>query len=316
MAAPTIDALLTDLAEGGATGALRVGKEGTLFLDRGRVSYAECAVTPGVEDLLAASGRIAAGGIRGARQTAGPGGGGDLLVRRGVLSRGELQFCVLGATLDAAFFLLRPSSARPRFKDGEAHWLGSHWFFTVSGLFRECARRRARLERAWPSPALDALPVVPVRRPPGARVVLTSLQWELLVAADAQATPADLARRLGRPMYGVLLAVRELAAAGLLASPDEPADGESPDPPAGSAAPATPAGASGASGASETVALARRTPGATKAQRDRAGQANQADRPAGSTRQGAGPGALPSVTGDASDVELLIRLRDALEALR
>lgn len=276
MAAPTLDAVLTGLAHDEATGSLRVGKDGTVYLARGRVSYVECAATPGVEELLGASGRITASGVRHARQEAGQGDGGALLVSKGVLSRGELEFCVLSATLDAAFFLLRPflfqgRTARTRFREGDGHWLGVHWYFDVPGLLGECARRRARLERAWPSDELDARAVTPLRRIPGTHALLTRSQWELLLAADSTATPIELARRLGRPAYSTLLAVRELASAGLVLTGD----------------PAAPA-------------LPRRTP------RPPAGRAE--DRPPGTE-------GLPQVNADATDVNLLLRLRDALEAL-
>ncbi|MBO4272929.1 MarR family transcriptional regulator [Microbispora triticiradicis] len=267
MAAPTLDTVLTGLAHGEATGSLRVGKDGTVYLTRGRVSYVECAATPGVEDLLGASDRITASGVRHARQEAGRSDGGALLVSKGVLSRGELEFCVLSATLDAAFFLLRPflfqgRTARTRFREGDGHWLGVHWYFDVPGLLGECARRRARLERAWPSDELDTRAVTPLRRIPGTHALLTPLQWELLLAADSTATPVELARRLGHPAYSTLLAVRELAAAGLLAT-DRAAPDEQPD------------------------ELPRRTPR---------------------------PPAVP-VADAVTDVNLLLRVRDALEAL-
>ncbi|GII56713.1 hypothetical protein Pth03_51020 [Planotetraspora thailandica] len=267
MAPPTLDAVLTGLARDNATGSVRVGKEGTVYLTRGRVSYAESATTPGIEELLTASGRITATGVRGVRQASGPeADGGDLLVNKGVLSRGELEFSALGATLDASFFLLRSGAPRCRFKDGDTHWLGAHWFFDIPGLFRECERRTEQLERTWPSAELDDRPVVPVERLGGGHVLLTAHQWELLVAADSTATPVDLARRLGRPAYATLLAVRELAAAGLLAVQAE-VD-----------APALPK--------RKAAGPARDTPA-----RPRPPQA------------------------DPTDVNLLIRLRDALEAL-
>ncbi|MEV0973116.1 hypothetical protein [Microtetraspora glauca] len=292
MATSTLDSVLAGLAQDKATGSLRVGRNGTIFLTRGRVSYAECTGTPNVEELLTASGRISASAVRKARQVVSadpdPVNGGDLLVGKGVLTRGELEFCVLGATLDASFFLLDTAldttGARPgprsRFRDGERHWLGTHWFFDVPGLFRECRRRKARLDRAWPSTELDTQPVIPVRRIPGRHVVLTAVQWEVLLGADTTATPAELARRLGRPAYSTLLAVRELGAAGLLATRVEPA---APSPPT----------------------LPRRG--------DRSG-------PRAELRPGSGQDAaepyLPQVSADPTDVNLLIRLRDALEALQ
>nr|BFE82706.1 hypothetical protein GCM10020093_053070 [Planobispora longispora] len=90
-------------------------------------------------------------------------------------------------------------------------------------------------------PELDALPVVPIGRIPAQRVLLTSLQWEVLVGADCTATPADLARKLGRPAYSVLLAVRQLAAAGLLRTPEHDRESAPATPPAAPRpAPATP----------------------------------------------------------------------------
>ncbi|NAS24928.1 transcriptional regulator [Herbidospora sp. NEAU-GS84] len=273
-----IDDVLSELAESRATGALKAGRSGTVYLSRGRVCYVECARTPTVEELLTASGRLTLSGMRTARQTAAAtADGGDLLVRRGVLSRGELQLCVLGATLDASFFLFGANVPKPKFREGDRHWLGIHWFFDVPGLFRECHRRRARLDRAWPSAELDSRPVVPVRRIRSQHVVLTALQWEILLNADAETTPAELAKRIGRPAYTTLLAVREMAAAGLLECPEPPPPEKPPDLPkrvAGSA----PRAAAGAGGRARS--------------------------------------SYPEISGDPTDVNLLIRLRNALEAFQ
>lgn len=292
MAAITIDAVLTDLARDGATGSVRVGRNGTVYVTDGRISYAECTSTLGVEEMLASSGRISANGVRTARQTSTEqADGGDLLIRKGVLTRGELEFCVLGATLDASFFLLDSVGAKFRFKDGDRHWLGTHWFFDVVGLFRECRRRRSRLDEVWPSADVDAQPVVPVPRIPGQHVMLTALQWELLFSADSAATPMELAKRLGRPAYATLVAVRELAAAGLLALPGPPEPETRPSPRTPSPPSSSPSAPRGLPKREERSG-ARPDPGAAP--------------PASS---------VPEISGDPSDVNLLIRLRDALEAL-
>ncbi|GGS78733.1 hypothetical protein GCM10010156_41820 [Planobispora rosea] len=280
---PSVESILSGLAGDRATGALRMGRAGTFYLTEGRVTYAETSVCPRVEDLLTASGRISAYAVRQARQGAGEEcRGGDRLVERGVLTRGELEFCVLGAVLDAVFFLFR-ASARPRFRPGERHWLGPQWYFDVTGLLRECKRRRAQLDQAWPSPELDTLPVVPMGRIHAQRVLLTALQWEVLVGADCTATPAELARKLGRPAYSVLLAVRQLAAAGLLRVPERE-HRTVPAPPAPAPLPRRDDGA--------REKLPGRDPGAAPA-----------------------PGWIPRTTGDPADVSLLIRLKNALEAL-
>ncbi len=272
--------MLSELAESKATGALKAGRSGTVYLSRGRVCYVECARTPTVEELLTASGRITSHGVKTARQTtAATADGGEMLVRRGVLSRGELQLCVLGATLDASFFLFGANVPKPRFREGDRHWLGIHWFFDVPGLFRECHRRRARLDRAWPSAELDSHPVVPVRRIRSRHVMLTALQWEILLNADADTTPVELARKIGRPAYPTLLAVREMAAAGLLECAESPAREKPPD-------------------------LPKRVAGSAP----RVATGGGGGRPAQSS--------FPQISGDPTDVNLLIRLRNALEAFQ
>ncbi|MEU0569831.1 hypothetical protein ABZ297_31255 [Nonomuraea sp. NPDC005983] len=213
-----LDTLLAGLARERSTGALRVGRSGTIFLSDGRVTYMECAQTPGVERLLSARGRVPEAELRRLQAD----GGCARLLEEGPVTQGELQYCVLGAVLDAAFFLLPVSGTRPKFRPGEQHWLGGQWYFDVTGLVRECARRRAQLAQIWPSADLDAAPIRPSPGLPGQGVTLSRVQWEIIVQADRVATPLDLAKRLGRSGYSVLLAVRKLAAAGLLVQ-DAPA---------------------------------------------------------------------------------------------
>lgn len=213
---PAFDTLLTGLAKERASGSIRLGRTGTVFLADGRVTYMECAQTPSVEDLLTARGKVSATVLRKAQKE-----GGDLLVDSGAVTKGELQFCVLGAVLDAAFFLLPSKGTRPKFRPGEGHWLGAQWYFEVAGLIRECARRRTRLAQLWPTAEYDTSPVIPVSRPRCHRIMLSDVEWEVLVHTDREATPLDLARRLGRPAYSTLLAVRKMAAAGLLQQPDQ-----------------------------------------------------------------------------------------------
>ncbi len=109
--------------------------------------------------------------------------------------------------------------------------------------------------------------------------MLTAIQWEVLLNADADTTPAELAKRIGRPAYTTLLAVREMAAAGLLECPEPQPPEKPPDLPkrvAGSAPRVTAGGGGG--------------------------------RPAQSS--------YPEISGDPTDVNLLIRLRNALEAFQ
>ncbi|MGJ6960483.1 hypothetical protein ACSDR0_01125 [Streptosporangium sp. G11] len=286
---PSVENILSGLAADHATGSLRLGKSGVIYLTDGRVTYAESVSAPRLEDLLGACRGISAHAVRQARQAATrpppePGAprptGGERLVAQGLLTRGELEFCVLSTVLDAAYFLLQATGHRPRFRRGERHWLGPQWYFDATGLLRECERRKAQLEQTWPSAELDTLPVVPLERISAQRVVLSPLQWEVLVGADSTATPADLARKLGRPAYSVLLAVRQLASSGLLRTP-EPAPPEAPE---------------------AREPLPRRTRGATEI-------------PAAGTGSPETSEWLPRANGDPADVNLLIRLRNALEAM-
>ncbi|MFF4992467.1 hypothetical protein ACFY19_35195 [Streptosporangium saharense] len=304
---PTTQKALSELSANRATGALHLEGGGTFYLTDGRVTYAESPAAPRVEDLLLAHGRISGQAVRQAMRAGGTGGAGDVsgadgaggaaLLAQGVLTRVELEFCVLCAVLDAVFFLLGSPVRRTLFRRDERHWLGPQRYFDMTGLLRECARRRTQLDRTWPSADLDSLPVVPVGRVPAQRVVLTSLQWEVVARADATATPVELAHRLGRPAYAVLLAVRQLAAAGLLRLPR----GE-------------------ITAAPERGELPRRVAGASEIGQVGAGAPYTRE----STRwPPTGPltGPLPELVGEAvtagdpTDVDLLIRLRNALEAL-
>ena len=313
----SVENILHGLADDRATGSLRLGKAGTFYLTDGRVTYAESTAAPRVEDLLTASRRISAHAVRQARQAAAEGRwGGEQLVDKGVLTRGELEFCVLNAVLDAAYFLCDATGHRPRFRPGELHWLGPQWYFEVTGLFRECKRRKARLDEAWPSAELDALPVVPLGRITAQRVVLTPMQWEVLVGADSATPPADLAQKLGRPAYSVLLAVRQLASSGLLRMP-EPEPGAVPAAPARPAKPAVPSdpSAPGMPAAPDPPApLATPQPPDTPDLLPKRTRGDTKIPDAGATSSGSSDW-LPAATGDPTDLNLLIRLRNALEAL-
>ncbi|WP_233617794.1 hypothetical protein [Actinomadura sp. WAC 06369] len=118
------------------------------------------------------------------------------------------------ALFDAACFLLGAEGA-PRFAEGPVS-RGAARPVTAATLACELRRRRDLLDAAWPSADVDAAPVVPVRRVRRQRVFLTGLQAEILLNADGRRTPAELARDLGRTVFGCLLSVRGLAAASLV----------------------------------------------------------------------------------------------------
>ncbi|WP_101256502.1 hypothetical protein [Streptomyces barkulensis] len=235
--------MLGHLAAQRATGALLRGS-GTLYLRDGEVVHAESPVSPGLDVLLTLGGRLPAEGWREAVERAGARRQvARFLVDNGRLTRGELEVYHLGALYDAAFFALAPGSGPARFRSGLSHWLGPIRPVPAGDLQREVLRRRRLLEDLWPHPEVDAAPVVRSRQ--AVLPAPTRRQRALLELADGTRTPADIARRLGRPAFHVLIDVRRLAAAGHIQTPAPgpasssrpPAFPKSPDPPAPGAAP-------------------------------------------------------------------------------
>lgn len=215
--------LLTQVTGERQTGALVVGGHpgGAVYVLEGRVIYAETAAAPGVGELLTSSGRLAARTWQNAldlgTSTARVG---RLLVEQGHLTQGELELCVLGATYDAAYFALSPSAAPVEFLEGATHWLGPVVHIDPAAVTREVRRRVRLLDEIFPDPRVDTAAVIPVSRPPRERVTLTAAQWELLIAADGQRTPADLAQLLGKAGYATIQELRRLAALGLIDLPE------------------------------------------------------------------------------------------------
>jgi uncharacterized protein DUF4388 len=215
--------LLTQIAGDRQTGALVVGGQpgGTVYLTEGLVSYAESPSAPGVGELLTASGRLAARTWQAALD-AGTSHAqvGRILLDQGHLTQGELELAVLGATYDAAYFALAPASAPVDFLDGATHWMGQVVRVEAAAITREARRRTRLLDEICPDPRIDTEPVIPVPRPPVERVTVTAAQWELLMQADGQRTPADLAQLLGRAGYATIQELRRLAALGLIERPE------------------------------------------------------------------------------------------------
>jgi hypothetical protein len=214
--------LLTQVAGERQTGALVVGGHpgGTVYLIEGTVTYAESPAAPGVGELLTSSGRLAGRTWQAALDAAtSQAQVGRLLLEQGHLTQGELELCVLGATYDAAYFALSPTSAPVGFLDGAVHWLGPVVRVDPAAVNREARRRARLLDEIFPDARVDAAPVIPIPRPPLERITLNSLQWELLVHSDGQRTPADLAQLLGRAGYATIQELRRLAALGLIEPP-------------------------------------------------------------------------------------------------
>ncbi|MBB5121027.1 hypothetical protein AF335_20170 [Streptomyces eurocidicus] len=230
------------LADERATGALH-GPVGALYLADGAVVHAESPAAPDVGRRLTAGGRLSPESWEEAVSRGGPGyRAGGFLVEHGRLSRGELELCHLSALFDAAYFVLCPLEAdrRPpeRFLREARHWLGPVRPVPVAAVQREVRRRRELLERAWPCPAVDAAPVVPVPDAtgwPGPGAAPGRGRRAVLEAADGRRTPVQIARLLGRSAFATLLDVRRLAAQGLIRTPAAPCPSPRDPDPAGPA---------------------------------------------------------------------------------
>ncbi|MFP3988233.1 transcriptional regulator [Streptomyces sp. E11-3] len=235
---PARCSMLLRLATERATGAL-LREAGTLYLADGRVVHAESAAAPGVDVLLTASGRLPRAAwdemvARGDEMVARVGPhptASHLLADGGPLTPGELELCLLTSLFDAAHFALAPCRGPARFQKGLVHRLGTVCAVPAELVEAECRRRRRLLDALWPGPAIDTQPLVRRRPAPGQTV--PRHQSALLEFADGTHTPADISRLLGRPAFRVLLDVRRLAVAGLIAPPGPPSGatpGRSPGP--------------------------------------------------------------------------------------
>ncbi|WP_426507016.1 hypothetical protein ACPPVO_53100 [Dactylosporangium sp. McL0621] len=154
-----------------------------------------------------------------------------------------------------------------------------------------------------PAKALGQL-AVPVPRPGLDRVLLSGLQWEIVLHADGQRTPQELAGLLGRSAYAVTLDVRRLAAAGLVVPPQEP-DEKPQTAKAAAAVPHEPAPEP------PEESLPQRLPGTFTFEEPAPAPARR-ELPAGVSALAVLPGAIDKVPDDS----LLKRIRAALQALR
>lgn len=296
-----VSPLLNRLAAERATGVL-LSESGSLYLSEGEIVHAESPRSPGLDVLLAAGGVLDADGWREAVDTAGAGlRVGRFLVDSGRVTRGALELCHAGALFDAAYFVLGSSDAPAGFRHGAAHWLGPIRPVPVATVEREALRRRDLLHRIWPDPATDDAPLI---RAAGLTATpVPARQEAVLDQIDGFRTAADISLVLGRPAFHTLVAVRRLAAAGLIFPARPRPDGTpsasdlpraietpTPAPPRPAETPPTPAPPHPASAPPTPT-----TPG------------NTPSHPVPTTQ-------WPITTSD-PDIALLQRLRDALEAL-
>ncbi|MET9778143.1 hypothetical protein ABZ023_28475 [Streptomyces sp. NPDC006367] len=209
------------LAAEGATGALS-GERGIVYLRAGRVVHVESAFTPDIGTLLTRSGAVPPDGWWEAVDEGGTQHRvGHRLVTGGRLAAGALELCHLGALFDAAYFVLAHDTRAQRFRPGAAHWLGAVRSVSVDTVVRESRRRRDLLERIWPDPDID---VVPLTRVPDADTGdLPARRGRTLTQVDGVRTAAEIAASLACRTYHTLVELRRLAADGLVTTAPRPA---------------------------------------------------------------------------------------------
>lgn len=296
---------LGQLAAAGATGALTVHGEpgGVIFLVGGRVNGVESPAAPSIDRLLTAAGLVP----ERVWETI-PSRPARALVEGGHVTAAQIEVCALQALHDAAYFVLGTLRPELRFDADVEHWLGADGAVAADQVCDHVARQRRMLDEVHPSDATDLAPVVPVLRPGLDRVLLSGLQWEIVLHADGRRTPQELAGLLGRSAYAVTLDVRRLAAAGLVVVPEEVVA-----PPEVVAAPEqarTAIQAPPGEPPAEVAALPRRVPGTFTF--DDPPPVNRRRLPAGVSALAVLPGAIDKPP----DESLLKRIRSALQALR
>ncbi|MFI8946359.1 hypothetical protein ACIGO6_07545 [Streptomyces sp. NPDC053750] len=217
----TTSAALGALAAEGATGALS-GERGIVYLAAGRVVHVESAFTPDLGALLTRSGAVAPDGWWDAVDRGGTQHRvGHRLVDSGRLAAGALELCHLGALFDAAYFVLAQDTRAQRFRPGAAHWLGAVRSVPVDVVVRESGRRRALLDRIWPDPEIDTVPLT--RVPDADTADLPVRRSRTLTQVDGVRTAAQIASALACRTYHTLVELRRLAADGLVtAAPPAP----------------------------------------------------------------------------------------------
>ena len=217
----TLTEALDETTTNRATGALHVDGPvgGSIYLIDGEVYYVHTPAAPGVDCLLQASGTVSPAAFQ-AAWAAGAAAGqvGEVLIKSGALARGEAELCTAAAITDGAYALLTASPADTgpvRFAAGDGHWWGPLRRVGAAALEVQIRKRKRLLERTPPG-NLDDQPVVAAGRLGRHHIVLTDLQWELIVHANGRRSPRELARLLGRSAFSAILESRRLLTAGLI----------------------------------------------------------------------------------------------------
>ncbi|WP_433353742.1 DUF4388 domain-containing protein [Microtetraspora malaysiensis] len=230
------------LTRDGASGALKIDGDsgGTIYLDRGYLTFAEAAGVPDLAARLIGSRRLSTEQWNMLRAEGRPADGFDaLLVEQGLIDKDEMLEVLRSVVLDAITAMTAPAAGGSsvtgiRFVPLERSWAGAMLRLEVEFVQSEVARRGKLL--AGNDVSFDSRPKVSdLRGPLG---IVEREQWMVACRIDGVVTLRELAWRNGFALYDTVESVGGLIRAGLctLLAPEEavPAQREAVRPACGS----------------------------------------------------------------------------------
>jgi hypothetical protein len=281
--------VLEGLALQHASGALEIdgSPAGTVYLDRGHITFARTTWSPDLGARLAGL-LPASSELRDLLLSADhpEGGLGDLLVQRGLIAPDVLGTTLRSVIVDALIVLTVPLAEEARVSDirlqtPRAHWAGAFCRLSVDAARTEAVARARRMTRD-PIPRSARLEL---RDLATSRAVLTRAQWTVACQIDGTLTCWDLAWRCGLALSDTFEAAGALARAGLCAP--------GPGPGAGPVLAARPTSAVADITPARTLATPAPVPLAAEPARSGAGRRSGAESRSGAGRRsGAGTMAL------------------------
>jgi hypothetical protein len=223
--------VLEGLALQNASGALEIdgSPSGTIYLDRGHITFARTSWSPDLGTRLASLLEPVTE-LRELLESADQPDGdlGEILVGRGFVTRDVLQATLESVVVDAVLVLTVPltdesSVTDIRLESPRPHWAGSFHQVRVDTARAEAAAAASRLAR-YDVPRTAGLEL---RDFGAARVVLTRAQWAVASKINGALNAWDLAWQCGLSLADTFEAVGALAQSGLCApcpvieSPDD-----------------------------------------------------------------------------------------------
>jgi hypothetical protein len=213
--------VLEGLALQNASGALEIdgSPAGTIYLDRGHITFARTSWSPDLGTRLASmleQGAELGGLLESADQP--DGDLGEILVGRGFVARDVLQATLESVIVDAVLVLTVPltdesSVSDIRLESPRPHWAGSFHQVRVDAARAQAAGAAARLAR-YDVPRTAGLQLRDIE---AGRVVLTGAQWAVASKINGALNAWDLAWQCGLSLAETFEAVGALAQSGLCA---------------------------------------------------------------------------------------------------